>query len=147
MYRRAGILALLAAASLSAGCAGVAAGPRSGDIGNAIVLDSEDLFDTRGNLLRVLSTRLVNSELVEVDGCSALTLRGQKSIFHPTLPGIYVEGQRTSGSCVLDMVNTEDVSRVEVYPSGITQRPGYYNHAGGLILVFLKDGSEAYAGR
>ena len=141
------LLALLGSSVLFGACAGVAAGTRSGDIGNAIVIESDDLFDTRGNLLRVLATRLVNSQIVEVDGCTAITLRGTKSIYNPTPPGVYVDGHRTSNTCVLDMLNTEDIGRVEVYPSGITQRPGYYNHAGGLILVFLKDGSELYAER
>ena len=143
MYRRARALALLGSSMALGACAGLTAGTGgSGDIGNAIVLESEDLFETRGNLLHVLSTRLVNSHRVKTDGCEALQLRGARSVSGPTLPGVYVEGQRTGNSCILDLLNTVDVSRVEVYPGGVTQRPGYFSHAGGLILVFLKDAPE-----
>ena len=32
----------------------------------------------------------------------------------------------------------DDVARVEVYPQGVTRRPGYGTHAHGLILVFMR---------
>ena len=150
MVRRARLLALLSPALLLGGCLPAwSANSRSFDqqeIGNATVFDSDDLFDTHGNLLRVLATRLVNSQVVEADGCAALQLRAARAIFRTVAPGVYVDGQRAVSSCTLDLINTEDVRRVEVYPSGVTQRPGYHNHAGGLILVFLKDGTEEYAG-
>jgi hypothetical protein len=145
MYHSAPVLTLLASTLLYGCASSPGASPRSTatpKVGHALVIEPDDLFDTRGNLLRVLSTRLTNSQVVESDGCPALQLRGAKNLMRPSLPGVYVNGLRAGSSCILDMLNTEDIYRVEVYPSGITQRPGYYNHAGGLILVFLKDGSE-----
>lgn len=140
MHRIASLLTLSASALSLASCAAGHAGTRSSDIGNAVVIQEEDLFSTRGRLIDVLATRLVNSQLVESDGCVSLQLRGAKGIQRPILPGIYVEGQRAADSCILDMLSTYDIARVEVYPSGVTSRPGYYSQAGGLILVFLKDG-------
>ena len=35
------------------------------------------------------------------------------------------------------MVSTWDISRVEVYPMGVSHRPGYEAHSNGLILVFV----------
>ena len=73
--------------------------------------------------------------------CPSIQLRGRKSLFGSNSPVVYVDGVRTANSCVLDMLYTWDISRVEVYPMGVSNRPGYEAHPNGLILVFIHDGS------
>lgn len=133
-------LVLTVLASGLAACAGAGPAARPTDFGNAQVFEGDDLLQARGNLVRGLAARLANSEVVELDGCLSLQIRGRKTIRRPEPPGVYIEGQRATGSCALEMLNVEDISRVEVYPGGVTQRPGYFSQMGGLILVFLKDG-------
>ena len=53
-------------------------------------------------------------------------------------PHVYVDGTRATDTCVLTSLRSHDVERVEVYPQGVTRRPGYGTHAHGLILVFMK---------
>jgi hypothetical protein len=47
-----------------------------------------------------------------------------------------VDGQRATNTCVLDMVNSLDLDRVEIYPSG--QPRGYLSDPYGVILMFLR---------
>ena len=47
-------------------------------------------------------------------------------------------------TCILNQLAVVDISRVEVYPNGITQRPSYPARSTGLILIFL-NGSERTA--
>jgi hypothetical protein len=55
-----------------------------------------------------------------------------------TNPHVYVDGTRTTDTCILETLRAEDVERIEVYPQGFTTRPGYGTHANGLILVFMR---------
>jgi hypothetical protein len=141
------LIGLLSATALLSGCASASPGnprPSGGvaDIGNAVVLEKDQLFDPRGSLLNVIASRLSNSRIVHDGGCAGVEIRGSKNFVAPVLPGVYVDGQRAGTSCVFELLNTEDIARVEVYPMGVTRRPGYTGSAGGLILVFLKNGSE-----
>lgn len=141
------LIGLLSATALLSGCAPAATSrdrPPGGvaDIGNAVVLEKEELFDPRGSLVNVIASRLSNSRIVQDGGCAGVEIRGAKNFLAPVLPGVYVDGQRAVTSCVFELLNTEDIARVEVYPMGVTRRPGYSGSAGGLILVFLKNGSE-----
>jgi len=79
--------------------------------------------------------------VVENDGpCPELRMRGQRSLVGSNSPIVYVDGARTVNTCVLDMLHTTDLRRVEVYPMGVVNRPGYEANPNGLILVFLRDG-------
>jgi hypothetical protein len=110
---------------------------------NGIVLAGAALDDHGGTLLSFLFMRMSG---MTVDRstypCPSIQLRGRKSLFGSNSPVIYVDGVRTANSCVLEMLNTRDLTRVEVYPMGVSLRPGYEAHPNGLILVFVKDGSE-----
>ena len=106
------------------------------------MITADELFGSRNDLVQVLASRIANAQLVTVDGCQAMQIRGRKSILSPVLPAVYVDGQHTMSSCSLDMLSATDIERVEVYPMGVTQRPGYHSSAGGLILVFLKAGED-----
>ena len=75
--------------------------------------------------------------------CPRVHIRGRKSLIGSSDPIVYVDGARTANSCVLDDLHTRDLSRVEVYPMGVSNRPGYEAHPNGLILVFLRNGTES----
>jgi hypothetical protein len=68
--------------------------------------------------------------------CPTIALRGHGG-FRGSSPQIYVDGTRVGDSCLLERLRVREVRRVEVYPTGVTQRPGYTPNASGLILVFL----------
>jgi hypothetical protein len=124
---------------LSAGCAGAAQGNSAG-IGNAIVIGDESFGSGSGSVLTVLKTHIRSMSFAPTDGCPHIVLRPGRSQAAEAL--VYIDGQRMSDTCILDGLNTESIQRVEVYPSGITQRAGYRTNAGGLILVFTKNGPD-----
>jgi hypothetical protein len=132
---------LVAAALLaSSGCAGAAPGGASNGIGNAIVIGDESFGSAAGSILTVLKTHIRSMSVAPTDGCPHILLRPGRSQSAEAL--IYIDGQRMSDTCILDGLNLEAIQRVEVYPSGVTQRPGYRTNAGGLILVFTKNGPD-----
>lgn len=70
--------------------------------------------------------------------CPEIRLRSNVNARGAVSPHVYVNGTRASNTCVLESLRTTDVERVEVYPRGFTNRPGYGTHAHGLILVFTR---------
>lgn len=129
---------LLAACAPSASPLGRSFSERSGT--RAIVLDQAELGGADGDLLRVLIHRVTGMTVRRDSPCPELEIRGRKSLTAPTPPGIYVQGQRAANTCILTTLSPAEVSRVEVYPGGVSGRPGYSSQLGGLILIFLKDG-------
>jgi hypothetical protein len=121
------------------GCAGAAQGNSAG-VGNAIVIGDESFGSSSGSVLTVLKTRIRSMSVAPTDGCPHIVLRPGRSQAAEAL--VYIDGQRMSDTCILDGLNLESIQRVEVYPGGVTQRPGYRTNAGGLILVFTKDGTD-----
>ena len=108
-----------------------------------IILSGPALREHNGTLLSFLASR-VSSITVDRSGpCPDLRMRGQRSIFGSNSPVVYIDGTRTASSCVLDMLLTSDLSRIEVYPMGLANKPGYKAHPNGLILVFLRNGPDA----
>ena len=53
-------------------------------------------------------------------------------------PSVYVDGTHVGDTCILEALDAREVDRVEVYPMGVTNRPGYPGNNAGLILVFLR---------
>ena len=94
------------------------------------------------NLVNLIQSRVTNLQVRRNGPCPEFEFRGRNSVLAPTPPGVYVNGQHTMNTCVLEMLDPQDINLVEVYPQGVANRPGYHSTAGGLILVFLKDGSE-----
>lgn len=97
------------------------------------------------NLVNLIQSRVTNLQVRRNGPCPEFEFRGRNSVLAPTPPGVYVNGQHTMNTCVLEMLDPQDINLVEVYPQGVANRPGYHSTAGGLILVFLKDGSELEA--
>ncbi len=69
--------------------------------------------------------------------CPLLELRGKDSVEGTNNPDVYVDGTRTSDTCPLVTIQAVQTGRVEVYPLGMTSRPGYPSSGHGLILIFL----------
>lgn len=105
---------------------------------NGTVIDGEELRRGGGNLLRAIDRKMYSMEVRETAGCPAITLRGQKTVVTSSNPQVYLDGQPAMDTCILDQVRVHDVARVEVYPMGVTSRPGYLAHPHGLILVFTR---------
>lgn len=110
--------------------------------GSGIVFSGPDIREHGGTLLAFLYAR-ISGMVVDYRSqpCPSIQLRGRKSLFGSSNPAVYVDGARAANSCVLNMLSTWDISRVEVYPMGVSHRPGYKAHPNGLILVFVHDGS------
>jgi hypothetical protein len=103
------------------------------------VTTSEE-FRGRGNVLGVIQRRMAGMQVRRPpsETCPEITLRGQTSLTGSNSPVIYVDGTRTTNTCILDMLNADDVERVEVYPNGIAPGGTHRNSPTGLILVFLR---------
>ena len=116
--------------------------PRPANHGAAgTVLTGPDLYEHGGTLLAFLYTRVAGMEVdFSVQPCPRVQIRGRKSLTGSTDPIVYVDGARTANSCVLEMLSTRDLTRVEIYPMGVSLRPGYEAHPNGLILVFVRNG-------
>jgi hypothetical protein len=80
--------------------------------------------------------------------CPMLELRGRDSMQGSNDPDVYVDGTRTNDTCPLVTIQAISTERVEVYPLGMTARPGYPSSGHGLILIFLAraDGSPDTTG-
>jgi hypothetical protein len=105
----------------------------------AIVLTGTELEDGRGNVLNAMQGKVPNFRIRRVRGeCPQITLRNAVSFQSVVNPHVYVDGTRATDTCILESLRTEDLERVEVYPMGVTIRPGYGRHAHGLILLFSR---------
>ncbi len=110
---------------------------------NAVVLSGHQLITSGGmTLLEAMRGRVMNLAVERRTSCPHVTLRGEKTIIGSSNPLIYVDGARVADTCVLEQIRVYEVKRVEIYPHGITQRPGYGSSPFGLILVFLTDGAS-----
>jgi hypothetical protein len=126
---------------LAAGCAGAARrsdGTTGAGVGNAIVIDDESIDSSRGSLLTIMQDHVTGMSVNRDLECPRIVLRGGMGRSQAAAPVVYVDGQRFSDTCVLDSLNLEAIGSVEIYPSGVTTRPGYFSNSGGLILVFTK---------
>ena len=131
------------------GCASVTSQPRRAsddeaprNSGSAIVLEGEEFRGRGQTLLRLMAERVSGMSVNYGGACPSIQIRGRKSLFGNNDPLIYVDGARALNTCVLDDMSPDPVQRVEVYPSGVSNRPGYDTSRNGLILVFVLDGSE-----
>lgn len=114
-------------------------------IGNAIVIKDAQLRSNRGSLISILRDNIRGMSVSRENACPHIVLRGGIGRSQAAEVLVYVDGQRFSDTCILDSINIESIAWAEVYPSGVTQRPGYTTNAGGLILFFMKNGPEARA--
>lgn len=105
----------------------------------AVIVTGPALEDGPGSLLSAMSGKVPNFRVQRHGGqCPEISLRNNVTFRSFVNPHVYVDGTRTTDTCILESLRTEDVDRVEVYPQGFTHRPGYGTHAHGLILVFMR---------
>jgi hypothetical protein len=135
--------AVIIGMTVLSGCLGSA--PRNGDgtahrprAAGAITIEGEQLWAQKTDLMTAVKNRVASMEVGRSSTCPRITIRGQKSVQGPSDPRIYVDGMPAVNTCILDMLNTLDVELVEVYPGGVTRRPGYPADPYGLILVFSR---------
>ena len=70
--------------------------------------------------------------------CPSVQLRGKDSVTGSSDPDVYVDGTRTGDTCPLVTLQAAETRRIEVYPLGVTSRPGYPSSGHGLILIFVE---------
>ena len=107
--------------------------------GGATILSGRALDDRRGSVLDALQGAVPGMRILKPrDQCPSITIRGHVTFESVVNPMVYVDGTRAVDTCILDTLRTDDVESVEIYPMGVTTRPGYATHAHGLILVFMR---------
>lgn len=103
------------------------------------VVSGEALRDGSGSVLETLRGKVPGLRIRSDAGpCPRITLRNDASFQTQVNPLVYVDGTRAMDTCVLESLRGRDVEMVEIYPTGVTTRPGYDMHGHGLILVFLR---------
>jgi hypothetical protein len=105
----------------------------------AIIISGVALDDGPGSVLSALQGKIPNMRVQRSGAdCPSINLRSNVNYQGVVNPHVYVDGTRTTDTCVLESIRTEDVQLVEVYAQGFTRRPGYGTHAHGLILLFMR---------
>lgn len=111
--------------------------PESGS--GITVIAGRQLLDGHGSVLDAIRGKTPSLRVRrDVGPCPRITLRNDASFMTQTNPSIYVDGTRSSDTCILQSLRASDVEFVEIYPMGVTSRPGYGMDAHGLILVFMR---------
>jgi hypothetical protein len=104
-----------------------------------IVIAGRALEDGPGTVLAAMSGKIPSMRVHRsAEACPEIMLRNAVNFKGLVNPHVYVDGTRSTDTCVLDTLRTSDVDRVEVYSLGFTTRPGYGRSAHGLILVFMR---------
>ena len=105
----------------------------------ATVISGVALDDGRGSIISAIRGKVPSFRVsYPAGGCPRISLRNFVTFATAVNPHVYVDGTRTTDTCVLESLRTDDVESVEVYPMGVTRRPGYAPHPHGLILVFMR---------
>ncbi len=147
---RSSSLVLLAVLTSASGCRTTRPFDRSTEPGGqplptttagAVVIKGEELSADPG--LTILDAIRRTMPQMQVYGytqnhCPIVELRGRDTLAGSSDPDVYVDGTRTIDTCPLVTLQATAASRIEIYPSGVTPRPGYPSSGHGLILIFLQ---------
>ena len=114
------------------------------NVGGATIVSGRALDERSGSVLDALQGRVPGMKILShLEGeCPQISLRSHVTFQSLVNPHVYVDGTRAVDTCILETLRTDDVDSVEVYPMGVTKRPGYGTHAHGLILVFMRGAQE-----
>lgn len=159
MLRFRSLPAILAVLAVGPGCRTTKPFDRSTEPGGtplptttsgAVVLAGQALSAEAG--LTILDAIRRAMPQVQVSGytenhCPIVELRGKDSMVGSSDPDVYVDGTRTVDTCPLVTLDATEASRIEVYPSGVTPRPGYASRGHGVILIFLQRAGGARGAR
>ncbi len=140
----------LALALLAAGCATTRPFDRSTEPGapqtgiataNAVVITGPVLSRGGGrtvlDVIRQTMPQVTLAGLSVPDQCPHILLRGRDNVVGSSDPDVYVDGTHARDTCPLVALYATQTQRIEVYPSGVTSRPGYPASPHGLILIFV----------
>jgi TonB-dependent Receptor Plug Domain len=147
---------LLASSSLVLGCATTRPFDRSTEPGGrplspttagTVVITGDALSTNPGwtvlDAIRRAMPQVKISAGRGLNSCPVVELRGRDSVTGSSNPDVYVDGTRTVDTCPLVTLQAIEASRIEVYPLGVTSRPGYPSRGHGLILIFLQRADTA----
>ncbi len=111
--------------------------------GGALIISGRALDERRGDILGAIEGRVPGMRIHRyADDCPQVVLRSHVTFASVVNPHVYVDGTRATDTCILETIRTDDTESVEVYPMGVTTRPGYGTHAHGLILIFMRSAGE-----
>ena len=106
---------------------------------SATVITASELAAYNRPLIDIMRQRLPGAHIAQsTDGCPDIALRGKSTVSGSSAPAIYVDGNQSSNTCILNELRTVDLDQVEVYPGGVPPRAGYRTHPYGVILIFMK---------
>lgn len=136
-------LALLLPLALCTACmTGAQAREGGGGIesnGRGVVLSGVALDDGPGSVLHTLQGKIPGMKVQRYrDECPHIALRSDATFRTLVNPHVYVDGTRATDTCILETLQSQDMDRVEIYPGGVSGRPGYPAHPHGLILLFMR---------
>ena len=142
--------ALLFLVLFMSGCAALQNPWRSGrteggirNEGGATIISGRALDEQRGSVLDTMEGRVPGMQIQRhPDSCPRVILRSHVTFRSVVNPQVYVDATRTTDTCILESLQTDNVESIEIYPTGVTMRPGYATHAHGLILIFLRGANE-----
>lgn len=145
-HMRSGLVTLTLALA-AAGCGrAVHHAPPALDDGSGVASDAGHMVIDRDVLgrsdipvLDVLRYRIPGMKVSPTDDCPEVTLRGKSTLVTSSNPAIYLDGERAANTCILAMLSTFHLARVEVYPGGIPPA-GYLANPYGVILMFTLKG-------
>jgi hypothetical protein len=110
----------------------------------AIIISGRALDDQRGTVLDTMEGRVPGMQIFRYhDKCPQVALRSHQTFRTVVNPYVYVDGTRASDTCILNQLVTDNVDSIEIYPMGVTMRPGYATHAHGLILIFMRSANDS----
>ncbi len=105
------------------------------------VIEREALARNDIPVLDLLRYRVPGMKVNPTDDCPEVILRGKSTFITNSSAAIYVDGERAANTCVLSMLSTFHLARVEVYPGGVPPS-GYLTSPYGVILLFSMKGTE-----
>ncbi len=109
------------------------------NVGGATIISGVALDERRGSILDAIQGRVPGLKILRhLDQCPQVSLRSHVTLMTAVNPYVYVDGTRAVDTCILESLLTDNVDSVEIYPMGVTRRPGYATHAHGLILIFMR---------
>jgi hypothetical protein len=110
--------------------------------GGAVIIRGPALSGDPGrtilDAIRRAMPQLHVSSWSQYSRCPNIELRGKDSVVGSSNPDVYVDGTRTVDTCPLVTIQASEARRIEVYPLGVTPRPGYPSSGHGLILIFVE---------
>jgi hypothetical protein len=109
--------------------------------GGHTVIEREALARSDVPVLDLLRYRVPGMKVSPTDDCPEVILRGKSTFITNSSAAVYVDGERAANTCVLSMLSTFHVARVEVYPGGVPPS-GYLADPYGVIIIYSMKGPD-----